>query len=174
MKPYYQDEYATIYNCSSEGVDTAPVIVLDPPCKINMADYYGKVMFLFSGGGAMIEYIKQLPNRETRFIACFGICDDSSQFIIRQDYVLVFGDLQLPFAAVKYSLPSETSRSHKWERPIDFLIELLKDTKGLILDPFMGSGATLVAGKTLRRKCIGYDIEERYCHIAAKRLENIK
>jgi DNA modification methylase len=64
--------------------------------------------------------------------------------------------------------------SHPTQKPlalIEHLIELFSNDGQLVLDPFMGSGTTLVAAQNLHRHAIGIEIEEKYCEIAAKRLD---
>lgn len=59
---------------------------------------------------------------------------------------------------------------HPTQKPVDLVRLLVSRTKGVVLDPFMGSGTTLRAAKDLSRHAIGIEVEERYCDIAAERL----
>ena len=61
---------------------------------------------------------------------------------------------------------------HPTQKPIVVMLWVLEmfPSARSVLDPFMGSGTTLVAAKNLGRKAIGIEIEEKYCEIAAKRL----
>lgn len=63
---------------------------------------------------------------------------------------------------------------HPTEKPLGLLLELVSlftDPGETILDPFMGSGTTLVAAYQLGRKAIGVEIDERWAEVAARRLE---
>lgn len=63
-------------------------------------------------------------------------------------------------------------RQHPTQKPVPLMrwcLTLVPDAE-TILDPFAGSGTTLVAAKLEGRKAVGIEINERYCEIAAKRL----
>lgn len=61
---------------------------------------------------------------------------------------------------------------HPTQKPLRLIVWCLQQslTTGSVLDPFAGSGTTLVAAKQFGRKAIGIEIEEKYCEIAANRL----
>ena len=70
--------------------------------------------------------------------------------------------------AVKYD-----DRGHPAQKPVELLQKLIvKHNPELVLDPFCGSGSSLVAAKSAGFNCVGIEVEEKYCEVAAKRLED--
>lgn len=72
-----------------------------------------------------------------------------------------------------YSCKIDGDRDHIAQKPAKVMQWVLSvvPPRTVILDPFMGSGATLRAGRDLGHKVIGIDVDERYCEIAARRFD---
>lgn len=62
---------------------------------------------------------------------------------------------------------------HPTQKPVTLLVEVVGWTSGLIYDPFLGSGTTLIAAEQLGRKCYGMEISPQYCDVIVKRWENL-
>jgi modification methylase len=59
--------------------------------------------------------------------------------------------------------------------PVRCIFSIMDEKKGgLVLDPYCGSGTTLVAAKILGHNFIGIDISKKYVEFSKKRLENFK
>ena len=66
---------------------------------------------------------------------------------------------------------------HPTQKPLEIMEKMiLASTKedSLILDPFAGSGTTLVAANKLNRQSIGIDLEKEYIELAIARIEDLK
>lgn len=68
---------------------------------------------------------------------------------------------------------SHTARmvGHPTPKPVDLMTHLVdKAPPGVVVDPFAGSGSTLIAAKLAGRGSVGVEIDERYAEVAARRL----
>lgn len=64
---------------------------------------------------------------------------------------------------------------HDTEKPVELmkiLIENSSQENELVLDPFVGVGATAIACKDLNREYIGIELDEKYYNIACNRIDN--
>lgn len=96
------------------------------------------------------------------------------------DVAYVFGDGKLPEGrrvlggeVTHVSRPPRSGVKHPCFRPYkhtEFLVASFTKSTWLVLDPFAGSGTTLLACKRSGRKFIGIEIEERHCEEARQRL----
>ena len=62
-------------------------------------------------------------------------------------------------------------KQHIAQKPADVMLWVMQvvPPASLVLDPFMGSGSTLLAAKAKGHRAIGIEVDERYCEMAARR-----
>ena len=102
---------------------------------------------------------------------------------LRPSYELVALFCHDAFGLANRSLPdiwrhkfaSQKSTGHPAEKPVALMAQILRESlvhraDAVVLDPFLGSGTTLVAAQALGCRAIGIEVEERYCELAANRL----
>jgi site-specific DNA-methyltransferase (adenine-specific) len=76
---------------------------------------------------------------------------------------------------LEFNRPSK-SQEHPTMKPVALISYQIGNStapQGLIYDPFLGSGTTLIAAEQLGRKCYGMEISPQYCDVIVKRWENL-
>ncbi|MET4493553.1 DNA methyltransferase [Bradyrhizobium sp. LA7.1] len=92
-----------------------------------------------------------------------------------QAYLLAKGDPKLPSAPISDVLDWEYTgnRLHPTQKPINVLqplIEAFCPLDGIVLDPFCGSGSTLVAARRAARSSVGIELDAKHVETASLRL----
>jgi modification methylase len=134
-------------------------------------------------GGKLWLPLELNPNLPLRQIVIWkragGMNFNPTAYVPTHEWIMIFAreswrlrDKSASGAGDVWSVPQRADKEHPAPFPIDLPRHAIETTKpGLILDPFAGTGTTLQAAKQLGRDAIGIEIEERYCEIAARRLE---
>ena len=204
MKPYYQDNFATIYHGDSREIiptlEPVDLVLTDPPYGMDYQSarridhqrfkkIVGDTQFptwifdLLKPSNAMFVWcrwdnLRDIPKPKSFIVwdkGCHSMGDLNHEFGRQWEGCAFYPGKShkfnhRPVDVIRVARVNPVALCHPNEKPVAVLVPLLRSHAGNVLDPFMGSGTTLRAAKDLGRKCIGIEIEEKYCEIAAKRL----
>lgn len=195
MKPYYEEKGIVIWNCDCREILPqlkAPVLFADPPYGANKAewdkgfllDWLGlaaaasSCMAITPGIANLLTMPSRILRQHYRWMLSIRIVNSTvrgaigfgnwiSVLLYSTDEVSIYRCAQdATEIAIRGTMPD-----HPSPKPIQAMKWILSRLpEGEIIDPFCGSGTTLVAAKDLGRKAIGIEMNEAYCEVAAKRL----
>lgn len=225
MKPYYQDNAATIFcgdarEVLADATIEADALITDPPYSSGGFQESGRSGGSLTGRHAERGEVIRFDNLSTRGYE--RLMREVLRHCNRVDEVFVFTDWRMwinTFDALEASgwrvrnmlvwdkkqmgmgMPwrnqheliaygkqrpgsivtgkagnvISVSRSgnvhHPTEKPLELIQTLLGNSEAQsVIDPFMGSGTTLVAAKNMGRRAVGIELDERHCETAARRL----
>jgi site-specific DNA-methyltransferase (adenine-specific) len=200
IEPYYQEDGITLYcgDCREilPELERVDLVLTDPPYGhgkkwsggtwasnpiydaafewdarpvdnelLLRAVQFGDVAIVWGG-----NYFSLPPSR------CWLEWEKSSKMDTLADFELAWTNLDKPSKKWKEDRNPDGKRSHPTQKPLSLMEWCINFSgEGLtILDPFAGSGTTLIAAKRLQRKAIGIEISEKYCQIAVNRLRQME
>ena len=191
MKPYYEDKWVTIYHGDCRDIlpelPKVDLVLTDPPYGITKAEWdvvpstetFEKLFNISERQIIFGGHFMDLPSKDGWIIwnkMPFLKNGNQAELIwtsfLKKNIIIDFryagnvvGDTKRP----NYKREKTVFTSEKPFEFVTLLIDKYSNKNDLILDPFLGSGTTAKAAKALNRKCIGIEIDEKYCEIAAKR-----
>ena len=80
---------------------------------------------------------------------------------------------KIPDATIRVNRLSAHGTDHPATFPPRLAEQAIRSWDGLIFEPFLGSGSTLIAAEQLDRRCFGMEIDPTYCDVIVKRWENL-
>ena len=111
--------------------------------------------------GSVLVWVKKYP-------------DALGTFLSDADFAWMKGGCGVYVSKTINPASFQAEKIHPTQKPVSLMSWCIERAKvpqdATILDPYMGSGTTLVAAKNLGRQAVGIDTDERWCEAAARRL----
>jgi site-specific DNA-methyltransferase (adenine-specific) len=197
MKPYYEQDRITIYHGDCRALlgslEKVDLLMTDPPYGIDFAgqptkwqrragqvaeawDESPAPAWLLDGFRALAKYQviwggNYFPLPPTR---CWLIWHKPDAPPSMADVDVAWTNFDKPSQHMTHSISATNAErvGHPTQKPEPLIRWAMAFAPNVstVLDPFMGSGTTLVAAKRLGRQAVGIERDERYCEAAAERL----
>ena len=189
---YYQDDAVAIYCADCRDIlplipdKSIDLVLTDPPYQ--EGDFSSISPMLLSltdnliitpGKFCAFEWIKRAkPAYEYIWVSHTQSLGGSACLHMQFEPILAYRFPHTPLGGDLLDYPIyrditlQVINGHPWPKPVTLWSKLIAHwsrENDIILDPFLGSGTTAYCAKKLGRKCIGVEIEEKYCEIAARR-----
>lgn len=197
FEPFYDRDGITIYNADCRQVlpflDRFDLLLTDPPYGIGADKQNAHSSIRDNPDWSHEEWDRIVPQ-----YTIHGLLDAAeSQMIWGGNYYQLppaqcwliwekpeagtgfsMADAELAWTNLKQSVRvkrcnrNDGTRCHPTQKPLALMkwcLSLVADAKSVI-DPFMGSGTTLVAAKLLGLRAVGCEINREYCEAAVRRL----
>ena len=193
MRPYYDEGGVTIYHADARDVlPLADVLITDPPYGVGFSGYLGdddprigpevvasflplvKRGAVFTGTRVCHDYPKPT---DMGGVYCSAAAGGGPWGFSCFNPVLFYGANPTIHLGRRPTVITSNAAAdpngHPCPKPLPWmrwLVGLASLPGETVLDPFAGSGTTLVAAREYGRQAIGIEREEAYCEIAARRL----
>jgi DNA modification methylase len=197
MKPYYEEPGITIYCADCREVlphlPKVDLVLTDPPYGIlsdsgsaatrrsgNRDD--GKMPWDCRPDVAVLDCIVSVAPVQMIWGGIHLLLPPTFGYLVWDKQIdgLNFGEAEICWSNLRFAprifryraVCVDGGKVHPTQKPLSLMRWCLgfAPNAQTILDPFMGSGTTLVAAKQLGRRAIGIEIERKYCDIAIERL----
>ena len=172
------------------GESIKDIIDFDPASFLeSLPSYFAKTMnsFIFCNKDLVPDYLNWALSKGYAFNILFwkkpnalplgGQHRPDLEYIIFVRKSAIWNDA---LSGVSYSkcleFGRENSTKHPTMKPVELIVNqlLISSNKGgIVVDPFLGSGSTLVAAEQTGRVCYGFELEPKYCDIILKRWESL-
>lgn len=126
----------------------------------------------FDGWSVRQEIIWDRPGAVAFNARMFAPSDERIYWLVRDGADYTWNQTSASMLTVWRMAPPLDVDGHPCPFPLTLAVRCISATtrpSDAVLDPFAGSGTTLMAAKSLGRRAIGIEIDERYCEIAATR-----
>lgn len=160
-------------------------IITDPPYEMDMDELYLKLRGQSSGTIIMFSYLGDIPRGADEYHV--WVKQPNAKNISKKNRDLVeaisvfHGDRPI-HNSPKYNYTQSTNVHydlvveklvHPHQKPVELMRRLIRNftnSEDMIVDPFAGSGTTLIAAKEEGRGCIGFEIDEARFKIIQERI----